>query len=165
MVGGDEVQDEMQTLTNEDTKKEEEADVEGDALLVLLKRTIDTIMMEELFQTNRKMNLFRNVLAKGVSKFAEKHEGDTAKMDLFVDSFRAAWKTFKQHGDHEKTMDVFMKTMNNELWISEDTKAWLYTWSSNFTFLIWPIGTLYDLIRWYCIHQSEDVIILYISRV
>ena len=123
MVGGDEVQDETQTLTNEDTKKEEEADVEGDAIVVLLKRTIDTIMMEELFDTNTKMNLFRNVLAKGVLKFAEKHEGDTAKMDLFVDSFRAAWKTFKQHGDHEKTMDVFMKTMNNELWISEDTKA------------------------------------------
>ena len=109
----EEESDVQQTLTNEDTKKEEEeADVEGDALVVLLKRTIDTIMMEEFFDTNRKMNLFRNVLVQGVLTFAEKHEGDTAKMDLFVDSFRAAWKTFKQHGDHEKTMDVFMKTMN-----------------------------------------------------
>ena len=123
----EEESDVQQTLTNEDTKKEEEeADVEGDALVVLLKRTIDTIMMEEFFDTNRKMNLFRNVLVQGVLTFAEKHEGDTAKMDLFVDSFRAAWKTFKQHGDYEKTMDVFMKTMNNELWLplcSEDTKA------------------------------------------
>ena len=128
MVGGDEVQDETQgpQLTEEDIKeiKEEVDDKEdGDAVVVLLKRIIDTILMEELFETNRKMNLFRNVLAQGVLKFAEKHEGDTPKMDLFVDSFRAAWKTFKQHGDHEKTMDVFMKTMNNELWISEDTKA------------------------------------------
>ena len=74
--------DVQQTLTNKDTKKEEEeADVEGDALVVLLKRTIDTIMMEEFFDTNRKMNLFRNVLAQGVLTFAEKHEGDTAKMD------------------------------------------------------------------------------------
>ena len=91
---------------------------------------VDTIMMEEFFETNRKMNLFRHVLAQGVLKFAEKHEGDTAKMDLFVDSFRAAWKVYKKDGDKEKTMDVFMKSMNNELWFneefplcSEDTKA------------------------------------------
>ena len=122
MVGGDEVQDETQTLTKEDTKKEEE-DLDGDAVVVLLKRIIDTIMMEELFETNRKMNLFRNVLAQGVLKFAEKHEGDTPKMDLFVDSFREAWKVYKKDGDHEKTMDAFMKAMDNELWISEDTKA------------------------------------------
>ena len=121
MVGGDEVQDETQTLTKEDTKKEE--DLDGDAVVVLLKRIIDTIMMEELFETNRKMNLFRNVLAQGVLKFAEKHEGDTPKMDLFVDSFREAWKVYKKDGDHEKTMDAFMKAMDNELWISEDTKA------------------------------------------
>ena len=122
MVGGDEVQDETQTLTKEDTKKEEE-DLDGDAVVVLLKRIIDTIMMEELFETNRKMNLFRNVLAQGVLKFAEKHEGDTPKMDLFVDSFREAWKVYKKDGDHEKTMDAFMKAMDNELWISEDMKA------------------------------------------
>ena len=134
MVGGDEVQEvqdetQGQQLTNEDIKKiKEEVDAkeEADVLVVLLKRTIDTIMIEEFFEANRKMNLFRNVLAQGVLKFAEKHEGDTAKMDLFVDSFRAAWKTFKEHGDEKATMDVFMKTMNNELWLplcSEDTKA------------------------------------------
>ena len=128
MVGGDEVQDETQgpQLTEEDIKeiKEEVDDKEdGDAVVVLLKRIIDTILMEELFETNRKMNLFRNVLAQGVLKFAEKHEGDTPKMDLFVDSFREAWKVYKKDGDHEKTMDAFMKAMDNELWISEDMKA------------------------------------------
>ena len=147
MVGGDEVQDETQTLANEDTKKEE-ADVEDEAILVLLKNTINTIMMEELFDINRKMNLFRRVLAQGVLKFAENHEGDTAKMDLFVDSFRAAWKVYKKDGDEKATMDVFMKAMDNELWNSEDTVAWLCTWSSSFTFLIWPIGIFYDQIRW-----------------
>ena len=163
MVGGDEVQDETQgqQLTNEDIKKEEEVD----ALLVLLKKIMDTIMMEEFFEANRKMNLFRRVLADGILKFAEEDIDDRPKMDLFVDLFRAGWKVYKVNGDKKATMDVFMKTMNNELWDSEDTKAWLYTWSSSFTFLIWPIGIFYDQIRWYCIHQSQDVIILYISDV
>ena len=143
MVGGDEVQvqevsegnaqDETQTLTNEDIKEiKEKVDEEEEvaSLVLLLKKMVDTIMMEEFFETNRKMNLFRHVLAQGVLKFAEKHGGDTAKMDLFVDSFRAAWKVYKKDGDKEKTMDVFMKSMNNELWFneefplcSEDTKA------------------------------------------
>ena len=111
-----------QTLTKEDAKKEEE-EVKGDPLVTLLKRTIDTIMMEELFEADRKMNLFRHVLAEGVLKFAEKHAGDRPNLVLFVDSFRAAWKTFKQDGDRKKTMDEFMKTMNNELWTSDDTLA------------------------------------------
>ena len=122
MVGGDEVQDETQgqQLTTEEEEDEKEA---ADALLVLLKKIIDTIMMEEFFEVNRKMNLFRTVLAQGILKFAEKHEGDKAKMDLFVDSFRAGWKVYKVNGDKKATMDVFMKTMNNELWVSEDTDA------------------------------------------
>ena len=122
MVGGDEVQDETQgqQLTNEEEVDEKEA---ADALLVLLKKIMDTIMMEEFFEVNRKMNLFRNVLAEGIKKFAEKHMEDKPKMDLFVDSFRAGWKVYKVNGDKEKTMDVFMKTMNNELWNSEDTEA------------------------------------------
>ena len=130
MVGGDEVQDETQTLTSEDNKEKVDEKEQKDVLIELLKKMIDTIMMEELYEVRRKMNLFRNVLAQGVLKFAEKHEGDTAKMDLFVDSFRAAWKVFKIDGDHEKTMNAFMKAMDNELWFneeyhlrSEDTKA------------------------------------------
>ena len=150
MVSGDEVQvqevqegnaqDETQCrqLTNEDIKEiKEKVDEkeEGDPLVWLLKKTIDTIMMEELFEANRKMNLFRRVLAKGVLLFAEKHAEDTAKLDWLVDSFRAAWKVFKEGGDDKATMDVFMKTTNNELWIpsnsEEDTDVlgvWLCTW-------------------------------------
>ena len=125
MVGGDEVQDEMQgqQLTNEDIKKIKEEVDDSDALLVLLKKIMDTIMMEEFFEVNRKMNLFRNVLAEGIKKFAEERMDDRPKMDLFVDSFRASWKVYKVNGDKQKTMDVFMKTMNNELWNSEDTEA------------------------------------------
>ena len=122
MVGGDEVQDETQgqQLTNEEEVDEKEA---ADALLVLLKKIMGTIMMEEFFEVNRKMNLFRNVLAEGIKKFAEERMDDRPKMDLFVDSFRASWKVYKVNGDKQKTMDVFMKTMNNELWNSEDTEA------------------------------------------
>ena len=120
MVGGDEVQDETQSqqLTNEEEEEE------CDALLVFLKKIIDTILMEEFFEVNRKMNLFRNVLAQGIKKFAEKHMNDKPKMDLFVDSFRAGWKVYKVNGDKEKTLDVFMKTMDSGLWEeSEDTEA------------------------------------------
>ena len=136
MVGGDEVQvqevqegnaqNETQMLTDEEIKEiKEEVDEkeEGDVLVVLLKKIIDTILIEEFFETNRKMNLFRYTLSQGVMKFAEKHEGDTAKLDRLVDSFRAAWKVYKEDGDEKATMDVFMKTMNNELWVSEDTEA------------------------------------------
>ena len=69
------------------------------------------------------MNLFRRVLAKGVLLFAEKHADDTAKLDRLVDSFRAAWKVFKEGVDDATVMDVFMKEMNNELWNSDDTEA------------------------------------------
>ena len=129
MVGGDEVQDETQgqQLTNEDLKNiKEEVDEkeETDALVVLLKKIVDTIMMEELFEINRKMNLFRHMLAEGILKFAEKHMNDKPNMELFVDSFRAGWKVYKVNGDKEKTLDVFMKTMHNGLWEeSEDTVA------------------------------------------
>ena len=133
MVGGDEVQDETQTLTNEDIKEIKEKvdeEEEVDSLVLLLKKMVDTIMMEEFFETNRKMNLFRKVLAKGVLKFAEGHMDDRPKMERFVDSFRAAWKVYKEDGDEKATMDAFMKAMNNELWFneefplcSEDTKA------------------------------------------
>ena len=126
MVGGDEVQDETQgqQLTNEDIeeiKEEVDEKEEADALLVLLKKIIDTILMEEFFEVNRKMNLFRNVLVEGIKKFAEKHMNDKPKMDLFVDSFRAGWKVYKVNGDKKKTMNVFMKTMDNGLW--EDSEA------------------------------------------
>ena len=136
MVGSDEVQvqevqegnaqNETRMLTDEDIKEiKEKVDEkeEADALMVLLKKIIATIMIEEFFAANRKMNLFKHVLAQGILKFAEKHTGDTAKLDRLVDSFRATWKVYKEGGDNAATMDVFMKEMNNELWVSEDTKA------------------------------------------
>ena len=135
MVGGDEVQvqevsegnaqDETQTLTNEDIKeikeKVEEKE-EIDLVTLLLKNIIDTVMMEELFEINRKMNLFRKVLAEGVLKFAEGHMDDTPKLDRFSDSFRAAWRVYKEDGDKEKTMDAFMKAMDNELWTPSNSE-------------------------------------------
>ena len=136
MVGGDEVQvqevqegnaqDETQTLTNEDIKEIKEkvaVKEEIDLVVVLLKKIIDTVMMEELFEINRKMNLFRRVLSKGVLKFAEGHMDDTPKMEQFSDSFRAAWKVYKKDGDEKATLDAFMKAMDNDLWHSDDTKA------------------------------------------
>ena len=133
MVGGDEVQvqevpevnalDETQTLTNEDVRKikEEVDEKEADeVIVVLLTKIIDTIMMEEFFEVNRKMNLFRIVLAEGIKKFAEEHEGDKAKMDRFVDAFRAGWKVHKVNGDKKATLDAFMKAMDNELWFNEE---------------------------------------------
>ena len=135
MIGGDEVQDETQgpQLTNEDIEEIKEKvneEEEIDLVVVLLKKIIDTVMIEELFEINRKMNQFRRVLSKGVLKFAEGHADDTAKMDQFADSFRTAWKVYKKDEDKEKTMDTFMKAMGNELWFNEecplcceDTKA------------------------------------------
>ena len=126
MVGGDEVQDETQMLTDEEIKeikeevdKREEAD---DVLVVLLKKTVDTIMIEEFFEANKKMNQFRRVLAQGILAFAQNHEGDTPKMDLFVNAFRAAWKVYREGGDETTTLDVFMNEMNNELWTPSESK-------------------------------------------
>ena len=111
-------------MTNEEIKEKVDEKEECDALVELLKKIVDTIMMEELFEVNRKMILFRNVLAEGILKFAEKHMNDKTKMELFVDSFRAGWKVYKANGDKEKTLDVFMKMMDNGLWEeSEDTVA------------------------------------------
>ena len=123
MVGGDEVQEvqdetQGQQLTDEDVKEiNEKVDEkeEADVLAVLLKKIIDTILIEEFFEANRKMNLFRYVLSQGVLKFAEKHAGDTAKLDRLVDSFRAAWKVYKEDGDEKTTMDVFMKNFGTRM--------------------------------------------------
>ena len=133
MVGGDEVQEvqegnareETQMLTDEEIKEIKEnvdAKEEADVVIVLLKKTIDTIIVEEFLETNRKMNEFRRVLARGILLFAEKHTEDTAKLDRLVDAFRTAWKVFKENGDDTTTMDVFMKEMKNELWIPSNAE-------------------------------------------
>ena len=138
MVGGDEIQvqevsegnakDETQSgqLTEEEEiqeiKEKVEEKEEADVVIMLVKKTIDSIMIEEFIETNRKMNDFRRVLAQGALLMAEKHAEDRAKLDRFVDAFRAAWKVFKKGGDGKAIMDVFMKEMNNELWIPSNTE-------------------------------------------
>ena len=126
MVGGDEVQDETRMLTNEELEeiKEEvdERDEADDVFVALLKNIVDTILIEEFFETNKKMNRFRNVLAQGILAFAQNHERDRPKMDLFVDAFRAAWKVYRDDGDEKNVLDVFMDVMKNELWTSPDSK-------------------------------------------
>ena len=107
MVGGEEVQvrevqegnaqgeTQEKLLTDEvikEIKEEVDEKESGDVLVALLKKTIDTIMVEEFFETNTKMNEFRSVLVSGILQFAEKHAEDKAKVDRLVDSFRAAWK-------------------------------------------------------------------------
>ena len=137
MVGGDEVQvqevqegnaqvdSQEKLLTDEEIKeiKEEVGEKESaDRLVALLKKTIDTIMVEEFYDTNTKMNEFKRVLARGVLLFAEKHAEDKAKVDRLVDAFRAAWKVYRENGDEKTTMDVFMKEMDNELWVTNDSE-------------------------------------------
>ena len=60
-------------------------------------------------------------LADGVLKFAQREEAEnsTAKMDRFVDSFRAAWKDWKEKEDKESMVNVLMHEMDNELWYPE----------------------------------------------
>ena len=125
MVGGDEVQDETRMLTNEELEeiKEEVDKKESDCFVAeLIKNTVGTIMIEEFYETDKKMNRFRNVLAQGMLAFAEKHTEDKAKLDRFVDAFRTSWKVFKENEDEKNVLDVFMNEMKNELWTSFDSK-------------------------------------------
>ena len=81
-IGGTEV------LTDEVIKEiKEEVDEKdsGDLRVPLLKKTIDTVMLEEFFETKTKMNEIRRVLARGVMQFAETHTEDKAKVDRLVD--------------------------------------------------------------------------------
>ena len=127
MVGGDEVQDETQSqmLTNEELEeiKEEVDQRESDCFVAeLIKNTVGTIMIEEFYETDKKMNRFRNVLAQGMLTFAEKHTEDKAKLDRFVDAFRTSWKAFKENEDEKNVLDVFMIEMKNDLWTSPVSK-------------------------------------------
>ena len=142
MVGGDEIEvqelssqaggdgvelKEEKMLTDEEVKEiKEEVDEKdaGELLLPLLKKTIETILTEEFFETNTKMNEFRRVLARGVLVFAEKHtEG------WWIHSFRfGRWihserlrKSTRNVETKRPTTDVFMEEMDNELWIPEDS--------------------------------------------
>ena len=132
-VGEDEVGEEMEEeekfLTDEELRaiaeevdrRKEEKKEKSDFVSQLLEHCINTILLEELNGVGRKMNAFRKALAEGVMKFAQREEAQdsTAKMDRFVDSFRAAWKDWKEKEDGEHVVNVFMKEMDNELWYPE----------------------------------------------
>ena len=125
---GEEMEEEHKPLTDEElraiaeevnTREEESAKEESpDFITKLLEHCINTILLEEMTVVGRKMNAFRQALAAGVLKFAEREEAEnsTAKMDRFVDSFRAAWKDWKEKEDQESVVNVFMREMDNELW-------------------------------------------------
>ena len=110
--------EELRTIAQEVDKREEEKEERPDFITKLLEHCINTILLEEMTGVGRKMNAFRQALAAGVMKFAEREEAEnsTAKMDRFVDSFRAAWKDWKEKEDQESMVNVFMKEMDNELW-------------------------------------------------
>ena len=116
---------EGEMLTDEELEeiKEEVDKKESDCFVAeLIKKTVGTIMMEELYETDMKMKKFRNVLSKGMLAFAQNHTEDTAKLERFVDAFRTSWKAFKENEDEKNVLDVFMNEMNNELWTSSDSK-------------------------------------------
>ena len=130
-VGEEMEEEEVKLLTGEEVRAiAEEVDKrEGesvkkespDFITKLLEHCINTILLEEMTGVGQKMNAFRQALAAGVMKFAEREEAEhsTAKMDRFVDSFRAAWKDWKEKEDQESMVNVFMHEMDNELWYPE----------------------------------------------
>ena len=130
---GEEMEEEVKLLTDEEVRaiaeevdKREEESVKKtmerpDFITKLLEHCINTILLEEMTGVGQNMNAFRQALAAGVLKFAEREEAEnsTAKMDRFVDSFRAAWKEWKKYEDGEHVVNVFMQEMDNELWYPE----------------------------------------------
>jgi len=98
----------------EETKEEE-----GECLLALfIEQVAKAVLVEEMQILSQKLSQYRNVLSEGVLKMAEEMdaEGKPAKMEKFVDSFRAGWKEWKEKADKKSTLDVFMWNMDCELW-------------------------------------------------
>ena len=110
--------EELRAIAQEVDKREGEKEESPDFITKLLEHCINTILLEEMTGVGRRMNAFQQALAAGVLKFAEREEAEhsTAKMDRFVDSFRAAWKEWKKYEDGEHVVNVFMREMDNELW-------------------------------------------------
>ena len=117
--------EELRTIAEEVDKREEEnakkVEEKPDFVTQLVEHCINTILLEEMTGVGRRMNAFRKALADGVMKFAKREDAQdsTAKMERFVDSFRAAWKEWKKEEDAESVMNVFMQGMDNELWYPE----------------------------------------------
>jgi len=98
----------------EKTKEEKEECL----LHLFIEKVVETILIEEMQILSQKLCEYRHVLSEGILKMAEQMdaEGKPAKMDKFVDSFRAGWKEWKEKGDKKSTLDVFMWNMDCELW-------------------------------------------------
>ena len=115
--------EELRAIAEEVKKREQEREKkdEPDFVSQLLEHCINTILLEEMTGVGRKMNVFRKALAEGVMKFAQREDAQdsVAKLERFVDSFRAAWKDWKEKEDAESVLNVFMQGMDNELWYPE----------------------------------------------
>jgi len=99
---------------------EEKTDEDPDALILLIKKTIDTIMLEETVETGKKMDRYRGVLSGGILKVAEKMDAAGSHVDLLklVDAMRVGWKEWKTSGEEKATLDAFMRAMDNEHWFT-----------------------------------------------
>ena len=87
-----------------------------DFLALMLERTIDTILLEEVANLGTKMNRYRAVLAEGILAFAEEHQDDKADITRLVEAFRVGWKVYRENEHVKATLDAFMEAMNNQLW-------------------------------------------------
>ena len=92
-----------------------------DFLALMLERTIDTILLEEVACLGTKMNRYRAVLAEGILAFAEEHQDDKADITRLVEGFRQGWKVYRENEHVKATLDAFMEAMNNQLWQPEST--------------------------------------------
>ena len=92
-----------------------------DFLALMLERTIDTILLEEVAGLGTKMNRYRAALAEGILAFAEGHQEDKADITRLVEAFRVGWKVYRENEHVKATLDAFMETMNNQLWQPEST--------------------------------------------
>ena len=89
-----------------------------DFLTLMLERTIDTILLEEVANLGTKMNRYRAVLAEGILTFAEEHQEDKADITRLIEAFRQGWKVYRVNEHVKATLDTFMAAMNNQLWES-----------------------------------------------
>ena len=92
-----------------------------DFLALMLERVIDTILLEEVAELGTKMNHYRAVLVEGILTFAESHQEDKADITRLVEAYRQGWKVYRENEDVKATLDTFMATMNNQLWVPEST--------------------------------------------
>jgi len=99
---------------------EEEKEESDDILILLIKKTIDTIMLEEAAEMGNKMDRYRGALSRGILKVAEKMDaaGSRVKLHKLVDAMRLGWKEWKTSGDEKVTLDTFMRAMDNEHWFT-----------------------------------------------